>query len=310
MPHNVIEARGLTKHFGDLEAVAGIDFGVRRGECFGFLGPNGAGKSTTMRMIYRATPIGSGSLRILDHEVGQAGSDRKIKRRLGVVPQEDNLDQELTVRENLEVFARFHRLSRRAADQRIAELLEFGGLLEKADVRAIALSGGLRRRTLIARGLIGTPDIVVLDEPTTGLDPQARHRLWDQLIELKRHDTTLVLTTHYMDEAEKLCDRLVIMDRGKIVAEGKPAELIRSYSEPFVVEVRSDSAAELEAAERQLADTVERQQRLADRVLLYTGDGEAVIAEVVHRCPSCEATLRRATLEDVFLEISGRSLHD
>jgi len=310
MPHNVIEARGLTKHFGDLEAVAGIDFGVRRGECFGFLGPNGAGKSTTMRMIYRATPIGSGSLRILGLEAGEAGNDRNIKRRLGVVPQEDNLDQELTVRENLEVFARFHRLPRQAAERRIAELLEFGGLIEKANVRTIALSGGLRRRTLIARGLIGTPDIVVLDEPTTGLDPQARHRLWEQLVELKRRDTTLVLTTHYMEEAEKLCDRLVIMDRGKIVAEGKPADLIRSYSAPFVVEVRSESDEELQAAERQFSVTIAQQRRLGDRVLLYTGDGEGLIADVVHHFPRCEATLRRATLEDVFLEISGRSLHD
>ena len=308
MAEPIIEARALSKRYGELEAVRGIDFAIERGECFGFLGPNGAGKSTTMRMIYRATPLGGGSLRILGHEVGAGENDRAIKRRLGVVPQEYNLDERLSARENLQVFARFYGLGRQAAAERVAELLAFVALEDRPDAPIQTLSGGLKRRVQIARGLLGKPEILVLDEPTTGLDPQVRNALWEKLIELKRQGTTLVLTTHYMDEAEKLCDRLVIMDQGRIVAQGSPRELIRAHVTPYVVELRAPDprvTAELEAV---LVERVSYTGRLAERLLLYTGDGESLMREVVRGHPEIVATLRHATLEDVFLRITGRGL--
>lgn len=230
MSETAVEASALTKSYDGLVAVAGVDFAIRRGECFGFLGPNGAGKTTTMRMIYRASPLGGGSLRVLGYEVGGGENDRLIKREIGVVPQEDNLDQELTVRENLAVFCRFYGIRGAAARARIDDLLRFAGLEAKADARVQHLSGGMKRRALIARGLLGEPRLVVLDEPTTGLDPKARQELWERLFALKRGRATLVLTTHYMEEAERLCDRLVIMDHGKIVAEGAPAELVARHA--------------------------------------------------------------------------------
>ena len=304
----VIVAKGLTKRYGDFTAVDGIDFEVRRGECFGFLGPNGAGKTTTMRMIYRASPLGGGSLRILGREVGRGENDRAIKREIGVIPQEDNLDQELSVRENLAVFCRFYGIHGAAAERRIAELLEFVKLEEKAHARVLRLSGGMKRRALIARGLLGDPALVVLDEPTTGLDPQARHNLWDRLADLRRRRATLVLTTHYMEEAEQLCDRLVIMDRGKIVAEGTPRALIEAHVSSHVVEVKlGDGAAAREAA-RELEAGADRVEALQDRLLLYTKDSEGLIARAAHKLPECQATARRATLEDVFLKITGRQL--
>jgi lipooligosaccharide transport system ATP-binding protein len=304
----VIEARDLRKQYGALEAVAGIDFEVVRGECFGFLGPNGAGKSTTMRMLYRATPVDSGTLRILDLDVGRGRNDRLIKRRLGVVPQEYNLDERLSARENLQVFARFYGLYGKAAARRVDELLGFVGLEDRPDAPIVQLSGGQKRRVQIARGLLGSPEILVLDEPTTGLDPTARHALWERLVDLKRRDVTLVLTTHYMDEAEKLCDRLVIMDRGRIVAEGSPAALIAAYATSHVVELRIEDEAELERVEAVLADGARRCGRLAQRLLLYTDDGEGLIRRVVHDHPELVATLRHSNLEDVFLEITGRGL--
>lgn len=306
MREPVIVASGLTKRYGDFVAVDGIDFEVRRGECFGFLGPNGAGKTTTMRMIYRASPVGGGTLRILGHPA-DGRHDRAIKARIGVVPQEDNLDQELTVRENLRVFSRFFGLGRREATERIERLLDLMRLREKADALVEHLSGGLKRRAQIARGLLGDPDILVLDEPTTGLDPQARQDLWERLSALKRQRATLLLTTHYMDEAEKLCDRLVVIDRGRIVVEGTPEDLIRSHVPPHVVEVYLDGEGVPDAVER-LRPRAERVEVLSDRVVLYTEQGEALIHDAARHLPDNRSILRRSNLEDVFLRITGRGL--
>ena len=303
-----IIAKSLSKAYGEFTAVDGIDFEIARGECFGFLGPNGAGKTTTMRMIYRAVPITGGTLSIFGHEAGNA-SDREIKRLVGVVPQENNLDEELSVTENLDVFCRFYRLSRKEAKERTANLLDFVNLTEKAKSKVQELSGGMKRRVLIARGLLGNPQLLVLDEPTTGLDPQARHNLWDRLFALKRKDATLVLTTHYMDEAEQLCDRLVIMDKGKIVAQGKPRELIEREVTRNVVEVwHEDEKAP--AMPEEMKPLVKRHETLSDRLLLYVDDGEAAIAAAARHWPQNESRLRRSTLEDVFLKITGRKLDE
>ena len=313
-----VEAKGLVKRYGDLAAVDGIDFEVRCGECFGFLGPNGAGKTTTMRMIYRATSPSGGSLRVLGHEVGSGANDRAIKRALGVVPQEESLDEDLSVRENLEVFCRFYGLRGAQARRRIDELLSFFDLGEKADSRVMRISGGMKRRTLIARALLHEPRLLVLDEPTTGLDPQARHHVWGRLHELRRRRATLLLTTHYMDEAEQLCDRLVIMDRGRIVAEGTPRALIEAHVPPHVVELRDDERLpaeggglfDLAGAAKKLAGAAERVEVLPERVLLYARDGEALVARAAHEFPGSKTLLRRATLEDVFLKITGRQLEE
>jgi len=303
----VVVARGLRKTYGSLVAVDDVDFEVAAGTCFGFLGPNGAGKTTTMRLIYCASPLSGGELSVLGLPVNTGRNERAIKRRLGVVPQEDNLDQDLTLRENLSVFARFYGLHGGAARARCDELLSRVGLAEKAGARVQALSGGMRRRALIARGLMGSPDLVVLDEPTTGLDPQARHRLWELVADLKRAGTTLLLTTHYMEEAERLCDTLVIMDKGRIVAGGAPQALIEELAPGYVVEVWVDPVAPPPglAALEEDARTV---TRLSDRVLLHTGDGEGLIARVAHALPGHRSLLRRSNLEDVFLEITGREL--
>ncbi|MBI2933453.1 MAG: ATP-binding cassette domain-containing protein [Planctomycetes bacterium] len=309
MNENVIAARGLIKRYGTFTAVDGIDFDVHRGECFGFLGPNGAGKTSTMRMIYRAAAVDGGTLMILGWEAADGRHDRAIKARIGVVPQEDNLDQELSVRQNLEVFARFYKLPRPEAARRIDELLKLLRLEEKAHSRAEQLSGGLKRRTQIARGLLGTPEILVLDEPTTGLDPQARHDLWERLNALKRQQATLLLTTHYMDEAERLCDRLVVIDHGKIVAAGSPAELIARHVSPVVVEIElTDGAVPTEA--EALKQHARRVEVLSDRLLLYADHGEQLIAQAAHLMPDRRALQRRTTLEDVFLRITGRRLEE
>ncbi|RME73600.1 MAG: ATP-binding cassette domain-containing protein [Planctomycetota bacterium] len=309
-PPVVLRARGLRKRYGDLEAVAGIDFSVRRGECFGMLGPNGAGKSTTMRMIYRASPIDEGSLEILGLEAAGGHNDRAIKRRIGVVPQEDSLDQELTVRENLEVFARFYGLRGETGRARAEALLAFVKLRDKAEVRVGALSGGMRRRLMVARGLLSEPELLVLDEPTTGLDPQARQGLWERLRALRRGGTTLLLTTHYMDEAEQLCDRLVIMDRGRIVAEGAPRALIAAHLPPHVIELHMDTAGALPEAVAALGDAIERSELLSDRILLYLHDPDAVLSQLAHALPEAEVLVRRSTLEDVFLKLTGRRLEE
>ncbi|MEZ5991727.1 MAG: ABC transporter ATP-binding protein [Planctomycetota bacterium] len=311
---NAVVGKDLRKNYGDFVAVDGIDFEIPKGSCFGFLGPNGAGKTTTMRMIYRASPIGSGSLNILGHEVGGGANDRKIKQHLGVVPQDDNLDQELSVRENLEVFARFYGLSRKQAKARAVELLEFVHLTERADSKVLELSGGMKRRVLIARGLVGNPDLVVLDEPTTGLDPQARINLWDRMRDLKRRNATLILTTHYMDEAEQLCDTLVIMDKGKIVAEGAPRDLIKQHVSTHVVEIEAPHGARSVSERPEVSEITALATRFEqhhDRLLLlYVDNGEEVIAKATQLLPDAETLIRRSTLEDVFLKITGRGLEE
>ncbi len=302
----LIEARGLTKTFGNHVAVDGISFEVRRGEAFGFLGPNGAGKTSTMKMIGCTSPPGGGALRVIGMDpIAQAS---EIKRRIGVVPQTDNLDIELTVRENLEMYGRYFDVPREVAAARIDELIEFVQLSEKMTSRVEPLSGGMKRRLTIARALVNQPDLLLLDEPTTGLDPQARHLVWDRLYRLKQRGVTLVITTHYMDEAEQLCDRLVVMDKAKIVAEGSPRELITRHSTREVVELRlaDDARDQLSASIDGLVDRVEW---LPDRVLLYTETGDGILTEIHDRGVRTDSALvRRGTLEDVFLTITGRSL--
>ncbi|OLT06940.1 ABC transporter [Pseudonocardia sp. CNS-004] len=301
----LVQARGLRKRFGGFEAVRGIDVDVARGEVFGFLGPNGAGKSSTMRMIACVSPRSGGELQVLGMDPAADGP--RIRARIGVVPQLDNLDQELTVRQNLEVYGRYFGLSRAHVRAKAAELLEFAQLSERGDSEVEPLSGGMKRRLTIARALVNEPELLLLDEPTTGLDPQARHLLWERLYRLKREGVTQIITTHYMDEAEQLCDRLVVMDSGLIVAEGAPAELIERYSTREVLELRFP-VGEAPAADA-LAPLVERVEELPDRLLLYTADGERAQAAVVsagHRPLS--ALVRRSSLEDVFLRLTGRSL--
>ncbi|WP_236656010.1 ABC transporter ATP-binding protein [Streptacidiphilus jiangxiensis] len=295
---------------GEVRAVDGIDFTLRRGEAFGFLGANGAGKSTTMRMIACVSRPSGGTLRVLGMDPLRDGA--RIRARIGVVPQDDSLDMELTVEENLLVYGRYFGLGRARARERARELLEFAQLVEKSDTKVSALSGGMRRRLTIARSLVNDPEILLLDEPTTGLDPQARHVLWDRLFRLKQQGVTLVLTTHYMDEAEQLCDHLVVMDHGRIVAEGSPRELIERHSSPEVLELRFAPGAQQEMAHRlEDIDVADRTEVLPDRVLLYTADGDAALAAVHDRSVQPVATLvRRATLEDVFLTLTGRSLTD
>ena len=306
--NSLILARQLTKRFGDLTAVDGIDFEVAKGEAFGFLGPNGAGKTSTMRMIGGVSPVTSGLLTIFGLDPAAHGPT--IRARLGVVPQADTLDLELTVRENLMIYSRYFDLSWREGARRADELLEFVQLKERSRDKVDELSGGMKRRLTIARALINSPELLLLDEPTTGLDPQARHLVWDRLYRLKQRGVTLVLTTHYMDEAEQLCDRLVVMDKARIAAEGSPRELIDKYSTREVLELRFpiDQQPVLDG---KLNDVAERIEVLPDRVLLYTGDGDQAIAAVHKRGLRPETALvRRSTLEDVFLRLTGRSLVD
>jgi lipooligosaccharide transport system ATP-binding protein len=304
----MVRARGLRKSFGDFEAVRGIDVEVRPGEAFGFLGPNGAGKSSTMRMIAAVSPPSAGELSILGMDPQTDGP--AIRARLGVCPQEDSLDTELNVRENLIVYGRYFGTPKADVVARADELLEFVSLTDKAKAKVEDLSGGMKRRLTIARSLINNPDLLLLDEPTTGLDPQARHVLWDQLFRLKRQGVTLVLTTHYMDEAEQLCDRLVVMDGGRIAAEGSPLELIREHSTREVAELRF-GVGEHEELAIAVADLADRVEVLPDRLLLYTHDGEEALAKVHERGLAPAAVLvRRSTLEDVFLRLTGRTLVD
>ena len=303
---SLIHARGLTKRFGELTAVDGIDFDVAPGESFGFLGPNGAGKTSAMRMIGCVSPISGGTLRVLG--LDPAADGPRIRSRLGVVPQQDTLDTELTVRENLLIYGRYFGLSRAECAKRADELLDFAQLTERANDQVEHMSGGMKRRLTIARSLINEPDLMLLDEPTTGLDPQARHLLWDRLYRLKQRGVTLVLTTHYMDEAEQLCDRLVVMDKAKIVAEGSPSELIARYSTREVTELRFAPGVR-ETLDGQLEGLAERIERLPDRVLLYADDGDAAVAAAHARGLQPETVLvRRSSLEDVFLRLTGRSL--
>ena len=305
---SVIEARALVKSYGELNAVDGIDFDVAPGESFGLLGPNGAGKSTTMRMIGGTSLRTSGTLTVLGLDPETHGPE--VRANLGVVPQQDNLDTELRCRENLTTYGRYFGLPRSYLRRRADDLLAFAQLTDKADEKVDNLSGGMKRRLTIARGLINEPRILLLDEPTTGLDPQARHILWDRLFRLKEEGVTLVVTTHFMDEAEQLCDRLVVMDHGRIVAEGSPAQLIREHSTREVLEVRFGSDRNAAVVE-QLADLAERIEVLPDRVLLYSADGEAALEHVRGRGLNPVTSLvRRSSLEDVFLRLTGRSLID
>ena len=309
----MIRAVGLRKSFSNkagetTEAVKGVDVDVRRGEAFGFLGPNGAGKSSTMRMIAAVSPVSAGELRILGMDPAVDGP--AIRGRIGVCPQEDTLDTELNVHDNLYIYGRYFGLPRAEVRQRCDELLEFVQLTEKAKAKVDDLSGGMKRRLTIARSLINRPDLLLLDEPTTGLDPQARHVVWDRLFRLKQQGVTLVLTTHYMDEAEQLCDRLVVMDKGLIVAEGSPTELIRTHSTREVAELRF-GVGEHEAVAPKIEDLAERLEVLPDRILLYTQDGEEAIAKVHERgLDPVMSLVRRSSLEDVFLRLTGRTLVD
>lgn len=304
----VIHAKNLTKKYKDFVAVDGIDFEVYRGEAFGLLGPNGAGKSTTMKMISSVSQRTEGELSILGKEPNQKGPE--IRAHLGVVPQKDLLDRELKVWENLFVYGRYFGLSRKFLKTKVEELLDFAQLQEKRNSKAEELSGGMQRRLAIARGLVNEPEILMLDEPTTGLDPQARHILWDRLFRLKEQGVTLVITTHYMDEAEQLCDRLVVMDKGKIMAEGSPQELIKKYSSKEVVEVRFGTDKNEEAAKR-LAGMGDRIEVLPDRILIYATHGEQLLSEIVESGMNPITSLvRRSSLEDVFLRLTGRTLID
>jgi lipooligosaccharide transport system ATP-binding protein len=306
VPAPVITATSLTKKYKDFAAVDGISFEVAPGESFGLLGPNGAGKSTTMRMVGAVSTRTSGGLCILGLDPDEHGPE--IRSQLGVVPQSDNLDTELRVRDNLIVYGRYFGIPRGQVAKRADELLEFAQLSDRAKSRVDDLSGGMKRRLTIARALVNDPRILLLDEPTTGLDPQARHILWDRLFRLKEQGTTLVLTTHYMDEAEQLCDRLVVVDKGTIMAEGSPAALIRQYSTKEVVEVRFGSDRNAEVA-GQLTGVGDRIEVLPDRILIYSDNGEAGLSEIVRRGLNPMTSLvRRSSLEDVFLRLTGRSL--
>ncbi len=307
-PPTMIEARGLVKRFGDFVAVDGVDFTIHKGESFGFLGPNGAGKTSTMRMISCISPLSGGTLRVLGLDPTSDGP--RIRSRMGLVPQEDSLDTELTVLDNLMIYGRYFDLLRKVIRERADQLLEFAQLTERANDRVDPLSGGMKRRLTIARALISNPDLLILDEPTTGLDPQARHLLWDRLYRLKQDGVTLVITTHYMDEAEQLCDRLVVMDKGRFAAEGSPRQLIEEYSTREVVELRFAPGAHEELAPSLMA-LAERLEILPDRILLYTDDGDVALAEVARMGHVARSTLvRRSTLEDVFLRLTGRTLVD
>ena len=307
-PAPLIRARALTKRFGAFTAVDAIDFDVAPGESFGFLGPNGAGKTSAMRMIACVSPVTDGELSVLGMDPRLDGP--RIRGRLGVVPQQDTLDMELTVAENLAIYGRYFDLPRSVIRARVAELLEFVQLSERARDQVESLSGGMKRRLTIARSLINEPDLLLLDEPTTGLDPQARHLLWDRLYRLKQKGVTLVLTTHYMDEAEQLCDRLVVMDKARIVAEGSPRQLIDQHSSREVLEMRFPVGVQ-ETLDGPLDGLGERVERLPDRVLVYTDDGDAAAAAAHERGLRPEMSLvRRSSLEDVFLRLTGRSLVD
>lgn len=302
----LIVARGLTKKFGDFVAVDGIDFSVYKGESFGLLGPNGAGKSTTMRIIGATSQRTSGEITILGKDPEKFGP--QIRSHLGVIPQKDNLDEQLSVTENLYIYGRYFGLSNKFIKGKIEELLEFAQLEEKRDAKVESLSGGMKRRLTIARALVSEPEILMLDEPTTGLDPQARHILWDRLFRLKEKGVTLVITTHFMDEAEQLCERLIVIDRGKIMAEGSPADLIKRYSSKEVLELRFGSENNESVAD-QLRDKCERLEVLPDRILLYSEDAEHVLEEIMRSGMHPRTSLvRRSSLEDVFLRLTGRTL--
>ena len=298
----VVVARGLQKTFGDYRAVDGVDFDIPRGRCFGFLGPNGAGKTTTLRMLLGLTPSSGGSLSVFGLPVPEQG--RAVRARVGIVPQADNLDPDFTVQENLEMYGSYFGIGRQALRERIARLLEFAALSDRAQSRTDSLSGGMQRRLTIARSLINDPELVVLDEPTTGLDPQVRHLIWGRLAELRSRGTTLVLTTHYMEEAERLCDELVVMDHGRILDQGSPGDLIQRHVEPEVIEIRAVPNEEL----AQLGESAGcRVERMGTSLYCYTSNPGPLLAQLRER-PGLTFLHRPADLEDVFLKLTGRDL--
>jgi lipooligosaccharide transport system ATP-binding protein len=302
----MVTARGLVKKFEDFVAVDGIDFEIARGESYGFLGPNGAGKTSTMRMISCMSPVSAGTLRVLGMDPATDGA--RIRGRIGLVPQEDTLDLELTVLDNLMIYGRYFDLPKKVIRERAENLLEFAQLTDRAHDKVEPLSGGMKRRLTIARALVSDPELLILDEPTTGLDPQARHLLWDRLYRLKLEGVTLVITTHYMDEAEQLCDRLAVMDRGKFAAEDSPVALIAEHSTREVVELRFRAGTNDDMAVP-LGGLVERMEVLPDRILLYSDDGDSILDKVHTMGLRPDASLvRRSTLEDVFLRLTGRTL--
>ena len=304
----VVRASQLRRVYGDFVAVDGIDFEIKRGEFFGFLGPNGAGKTTTMRMLYRASSLDGGSLEILGFDASTSANDRQIKAKVGVVPQDDNLDQEMSVFENLDVFARFYGYSRAERAKRVEAMIEFADLQAKRDDLVERLSGGMKRRLMVARGLLGAPELIVLDEPSTGLDPRARQRIWEKLAELRRQETTVILTTHYMDEAERLCGRIAIMNEGKIVALDTPTKLIADHVPASVVEIRLGYDQDVAVADALIGQAI-RSEVLKDRVLLYTDDPAPLVAQAAE-IEGALALARRSTLDDVFLKITGHGLGD
>ena len=297
-----VRAEKLTKVFEELRAVDAIDFEIEEGECFGFLGPNGAGKSTTMRMMHCASPITSGKLEVLGMDVN--GSPRDVKAIIGVAPQENNLDPDFTVRRNLTVYGRYFGLPKEVLEERADRLLEFMQLSEKRDERIQEISGGMKRRLIIARAMMNDPRLLILDEPTTGLDPQARHLIWERVRELKRKKVTVILTTHYMDEAERLCDRLVIMDHGRIILEGRPRELIEKVIGTDVMEIDVPT----DEMEAYVKGQGWQYERTIDRLLIFTKEGQKVAAELKERFAMSYYLIRNATLEDVFLRSTGRAL--
>jgi lipooligosaccharide transport system ATP-binding protein len=304
-----VVAHELAKSYGERVAVAGIDFEVEPGICFGFLGPNGAGKTTTMKMIYGLATVDGGELQVLGLDATR--ERRAIKSRLGVVPQETNLDGDLTVRENLLQQARYFGIDAGVAEERATELLSFALLTERADERIHALSGGMKRRLLISRAQMGDPELIVLDEPTTGLDPQARLAVWGALDRLRRRGVTLLLTTHYMEEAERLCDRLVIMDEGRIVADGPPPDLVRRHVGREVLELLLDEGCDAERLVGSLNGRIQGHDLSERTLMLYVDNAESLLEELDHDAfPTESALVRRATLEDVFLRLTGRSLRE
>ena len=305
----LVRARSLVKRFGDFTAVDGIDFDVHEGETFGFLGPNGAGKTSAMRMIAATSPVSDGELTVFGQDPARHGP--AIRARLGVVAQDDNLDTELTVHDNLLIYGRYFGLTRATIEERVAELLEFARLTDRRDEKVDPLSGGMKRRLVIARALINQPDLLLLDEPTTGLDPQARHLLWERLWSLKREGVTLLLTTHYMDEAEQLCDRLLVMDGGRIIDSGAPRDLIVRHCTREVVEARYVSPEHQEAAAARLVAGGAHIESLADRLLVYSDNGDATESLLAANGDGPASTyVRRSTLEDVFLTLTGRTLEE
>lgn len=309
MTDAVVEARDLRKRYAEFEAVAGISFRIERGACFGFLGPNGAGKTSTMRMVQAVSAPTAGELTVLGKDPVREG--RAVRARVGVVPQEDNLDPDLDVTENLHVYARYFGIPRDVAEKRSRELLDFVALGDKAHHALRELSGGMKRRLVIARALLNEPELIVLDEPTTGLDPQARHLVWQKLRELQERGVTMALTTHYMDEAERLCDALVIMDRGKVIASGAPMALIKEHAGEEVVELRVS-----EAEEKPLLDGLELEdvqtERAGDVRLFFLDRKNAASDELIERARAAHVPclLRNATLEDVFLRLTGHELSE